>query len=54
MIAKGKGCSYGAELTNYITKNERADIIHTNLLNKGTTPFAIWNEMQIHFNRYKA
>lgn len=54
MIAKGKGCSYGAELTNYITKNERADIIHTNLLNKGTTPFAMWNEMQIHFNRYKA
>lgn len=54
MIAKGKGCPYGSDLTNYITKNDRADIIGVNLLNPTATPHGMWNEMQIHFNRYKA
>lgn len=54
MIAKGKECPYGSDLTNYITKNERADIIRANLLNPTATPFGMWNEMQIHFNRHKA
>jgi len=54
MIAKGNGCKHGTELTNYITKNERADIIKTNHLNVTTSSFGMWHEMQLHYNRFSA
>lgn len=54
MIATGNGCKHGTELTNYITKNERADIIKTNHLNTTTSSYGMWHEMQLHYDRFSA
>lgn len=54
MIATGSGCKHGTELTNYITKNERADIIKTNHLNTTTSSYGMWHEMQLHYDRFSA
>ena len=53
MIATVRNVPAGAGLTHYITKNGRADIVKTNLLTEGLPPQGMWNEMKMHFDRYK-
>ena len=52
MMAKERGVPTGAGLTSYLTRNERADIVKTNLLTEGLPPQGMWDEMHLHFKRY--
>ena len=52
MMAKERGVPTGAGLTSYLTRNERADIVKTNLLTEGLSPQGMWDEMHLHFKRY--
>ncbi len=54
MIANCHSVAHGEALTNYTTKNERADIVKTNLLNDGIPHMAMWEAMALHIDRYKA
>ena len=40
-------------MTNYATKNLRADIVRTNLLSEGLPPMGMWDEMVLHQNRFR-
>jgi hypothetical protein len=41
-------------MTNYITKNFRADLVLVHNLSDGLPPMGMWNEMQLHLDRYRA
>lgn len=53
MIAKADGITHGQAMTNYTIKNNRADMIKTNLLTEGLPPMGMWQEMQLHQERFK-
>ena len=40
MIAKASAIQHGQAMTNYATKNNRADIVKTNHLSEGLPPMA--------------
>ena len=40
-------------MTNYATKDFRADIVKVNLLAEDLPPMGMWDEMVIHMNRFK-
>lgn len=44
----------GPAMTNYITKNFRADLVVVHNLSEGLPPMGMWNEMQLHLDRYRA
>lgn len=48
MIAKATAIQHGQAMTNYATKNNRADIVKTNLLSEGLPPMGMWDEMVLH------
>ena len=52
MIAKGKSISHGSAMTNYATKNNRADIVLTRNFDEGLTPLAIWGAMETIHQKY--
>lgn len=53
MIAKASAIQHGQAMTNYATKNNRADIVKTNLLNEGLPPMGMWDEMVLHQSMFK-
>ena len=48
MIAKATAIQHGQAMTNYATKNNRADIVKTNNLSEGLPPMGMWDEMVLH------
>ena len=42
MIAKASAIQHGQAMTNYATKNNRADIVKTNHLSEGLPPMGMW------------
>ena len=54
MTAVGDTVQSGPAMTNYITKNFRADLVVVHHLSEGLPPMGMWNEMQLHLDRYRA
>lgn len=48
MISKASAIQHGQAMTNYATKNNRADIVKTNHLSEGLPPMGMWDEMVLH------
>lgn len=48
MIAKASAIQHGQAMTNYATKNNRADIVKTNHLSEELPPMGMWDEMVLH------
>ena len=46
MIAKAAAIQHGQAMTNYATKNNRADIVKTNHLSEGLPPMGMWDEVE--------
>ena len=53
MIAKALAIQHGQAMTNYATKNNRADIVKTNHLSEGLPPMGMWDEMVLHQSMFK-
>lgn len=53
MIAKATAIQHGQAMTNYATKNNRADIVKTNRLSEGLPPMGMWDEMVLHQSMFK-
>lgn len=53
MIAKATAIQHGQAMTNYATKNNRADIVKTNHLSEGLPPMGMWDEMVLHQSMFK-
>src|SRR5574344_882845 len=53
MIAKASAIQHGQAMTNYATKNNRADIVKTNRLSEGLPPMGMWDEMVLHQSMFK-
>lgn len=53
MIATARPIAHGQAMTNYATKDFRADIVKVNLLTEDLPPMGIWDEMVLHMNRFK-
>lgn len=53
MIAKAAAIQHGQAMTNYATKNNRADIVKTNYLSEGLPPMGMWDEMVLHQSMFK-
>ena len=53
MIAKASAIQHGQAMTNYATKNNRADIVKTNHLSEGLPPMGMWDEMVLHQSIFK-
>ena len=53
MIATARPIAHGQAMTNYATKDFRADIVKVNLLTKDLPPMGMWDEMVLHMNRFK-
>lgn len=53
MIAKARPIEHGQAMTNYATKDFRADIVKVNLLTEDLPPMGMWDEMVLHMNRFK-
>jgi hypothetical protein len=53
MIAKAAAIQHGQAMTNYTTKNNRADIVKTNHLSEGLPPMGMWDEMVLHQSMFK-
>ena len=53
MIAKATAIQHGQAMTNYATKNNRADIVKTNHLSEGLPPMGMWDEMVLHQSLFK-
>jgi len=53
MVATAKPIAHGEAMTNYATKNERADLVKVNLLMEDLPYMGMWDEMVLHMNRYK-
>lgn len=54
MTAVGDTVQSGPAMTNYITKNFRADLVVVHNLSEGLPPMGMWNEMQLHLDRFRA
>ncbi len=53
MIAKATAIQHGQAMTNYATKNNRADIVMINHLSEGLPPMGMWDEMVLHQTMFK-
>ena len=53
MIAKASAIQHGQAMTNYATKNNRADIVKTNHLSEGLPPMGMWDETVLHQSMFK-
>ena len=53
MVATAIPIEHGQAMTNYATKDFRADIVKVNLLTKDLPPMGMWDEMMLHMNRFK-
>lgn len=53
MIATARPIAHGQAMTNYVTKDFRADIVKVNLLTEDLPPMGMWDEMVLHMNRFK-
>jgi hypothetical protein len=53
MIATARPIAHGQAMTNYATKDFRADIVKANLLTEDLPPMGMWDEMVLHMNRFK-
>ena len=53
MIATARPIAHGQAMTNYATKDFRADIVKVNLLTEELPPMGMWDEMVLHMNRFK-
>ena len=53
MIATAKPIAHGEAMTNYATKDNRADLVKVNLLTEDLPYMGMWDEMVLHMNRYK-
>ena len=53
MIAKARPIEHGQAMSNYATKDFRADIVKVNLLTEDLPPMGMWDEMVLHMNRFK-
>ena len=53
MVATARPIEHGQAMTNYATKDFRADIVKVNLLTEDLPPMGMWDEMVIHMNRFK-
>lgn len=53
MIAKASAIQHGQAMTNYATKDNRADIVKTNHLSDGLPPMGMWDEMVLHQSLFK-
>lgn len=53
MIAKAAAIQHGQAMTNYATKNNRADIVKTNHLSEDLPPMGMWDEMVLHQSMFK-
>ena len=53
MIAKASAIQHGQAMTNYATKNNRADIVKANHLSEGLPPMGMWDEMVLHQSMFK-
>lgn len=54
MTAMADTVQSGPAMTNYITKNFRADLVVVHNLSEALPPMGMWNEMQLHLDRYRA
>jgi len=52
MIATARSIAHGQAMTNYATKDFRADIVKVNLLTEDLPPMGMWDEMVLHMNRF--
>ena len=53
MVATARPIEHGQAMTNYATKDFRADIVKVNLLTEDLPPMGMWDEMALHMNRFK-
>ena len=53
MIATARPIAHGEAMTNYATKDNRADLVKVNLLTEDLPYMGMWDEMVLHMNRYK-
>ena len=53
MIATARPIAHGQAMTNYATKDFRADIVKVNLLTEDLPPMGMWDEMVLHMIRFK-
>ena len=53
MIATARPIAHGQAMTNYATKDFRADIVKVNLLTEYLPPMGMWDEIVLHMNRFK-
>ena len=53
MIATAQPIAHGHAMTNYATRDFRADIVKVNLLTEDLPPMGMWDEMVLHMNRFK-
>lgn len=53
MVATARPIEHGQAMTNYATKDFRADIVKVNLLTEDLPPMGMWDEMVLHLNRFK-
>ena len=53
MIATARPIAHGQAMTNYATKDFRADIVKVNLLTEDLPPIGMWDEMVLHMNRFR-
>ena len=52
MVAECKPIAHGAAMTDYCTRNNRAQIVYTKNLSEGLPPLGMWSEMQINMAKY--
>jgi len=52
MVAECKPIAHGAAMTDYCTRNNRAQIVYTKNLSEGLPPLGMWNEMQVNMAKY--
>ena len=53
MVATARPIEHGQAMTNYATKDFRADIVKVNLLTDALPPMGMWDEMVLHMNRFR-
>ena len=53
MIAKASAIQHGQAMTNYATKNNRADLVKTKRTSGGLPPMGMWDEMGLHQSMFK-
>lgn len=52
MIAYARAIAHGKAMTQYATKNCRADLVKVNLLSEGLPYMGLWEEMCLHMERF--